>query len=194
MKLYFSVVRRWWTVPAALALLTLVCWGLGATEVPVPGFIGGMVSMRVRYFTPLLVIGAVLYCLERRLEAPENTAVVRVKRWDLAVVTATAALCHLLGLIVGMDIPRNLMVLLAVALIVRQLSNEAAAGATCLLLLLVSATLGRAYQPTGQPTAQWWALTLYPPENLSAWVAAAILFGLGLLASGRRLSPMRSST
>lgn len=192
MKLYFSVVRRWWAVPAALVLLTLVCWVLGGTEVPVPGFLGGMVSMRIQYFTPLLVIGAVLYCLDRRLNAPENTAVVRVKRWDLAAVTTAVALCHLLGLVVGMDIPRNLMVLLAVALIVRRLSNEAAAGAACLLLLLASASLGRVYQPSGQPTGQWWALTLYPSENLSAWTAAAVLFGLGLLASGPRLPATRS--
>ncbi|MYU32795.1 MULTISPECIES: hypothetical protein [unclassified Streptomyces] len=192
MKLYFSVVRRWWAVPAALVLLTLVCWVLGGTEVPVPGFLGGMVSMRVQYFTPLLVIGAVLYCLDRRLKAPEITAVVRMHRWDLTAVTAGVALCHLLGLIVGMDIPRNLMVLLAVALIVRRLGNEAAAGAACLLLLLVSASLGRAYQPSGQPTGQWWALTLYPSESPSAWIAAAVLFGLGLLASGQRLSSTRS--
>ncbi|NYE41188.1 hypothetical protein [Streptomyces fulvorobeus] len=181
-------------MPAALALLTLVCWVLGGTEVPVPSFLGGMVSMRVQYFTPVLVIGAILYCLDRRLNAPENTAVVRVKRWDLAAVTAAVALCHLLGLIVGMDIPRNLMVLLAVALTVRRLSNEAAAGAACLLLLLANASLGRVYQPSGQPTGQWWAITLYPSGDLSAWTVAAVLFTGGLLASGQRLSPMRSFT
>lgn len=126
MKLYFSVVRRWWTVPAALVLLALVCWVLGGTQVPVPGFLGGM---RVQYFTPLLVIGAILYCLDRRLNEPEITAVVRMQRWDLTAVTAAVALCHMLGLIVGMDIPRNLMALFAVALIVRRLGNEAAAGA-----------------------------------------------------------------
>ncbi|MEU8707962.1 hypothetical protein [Streptomyces sp. NPDC048565] len=193
MKLYFSVVRRWWTVPVALVLLTLVCWTLGGTEVPVPGFLGGMVSMRIEYFTPILVIGAVLYCFDRCLGAPEATAVVHVLRWDLTVVTTAVALCHLLGLVVGMDIPRNLMVLLAVALIVRRLTNEAAAGAACLLLLLVSASLGRANQPSGQPVGRWWALTLYPPESLSAWTAALVLFGLGLLASGNRLSSKRSS-
>uniref|UniRef100_A0AAU3H4P5 Uncharacterized protein n=1 Tax=Streptomyces sp. NBC_01401 TaxID=2903854 RepID=A0AAU3H4P5_9ACTN len=186
MKLYFSVVRRWWTVAAALVLLTLICWTLGGTDIPVPSFLGGMVSMRIEYFTPILVIGAVLYCIDRRLSAPEATAVVHVLRWDLTVVTATVAVCHLLGPVVGMDIPRNLMVLLAVALTVRRLSNEAAAGAACLLLLLVSASLGRAYQPSGQPVGRWWALTLYPPESLSAWAAAVVLFGLGLLASGHR--------
>ncbi|WP_406151470.1 hypothetical protein [Streptomyces sp. NBC_01012] len=179
-------------MPAALALLTLVCWTLGGTEVPVPSFLGGMVGTRVEYFTPILVIGAVLYCVDRCLSAPEATAVVRVRRWDLTVVTAAVAVCHLLGLVVGMDIPRNLMVLLAVALIVRRLSNEAAAGAACLLLLLVSASLGRAYQPSGQPVGRWWALTLYPPESLSAWTAAVVLFGSGLLASGHRLSSNRS--
>ncbi|WP_329043538.1 hypothetical protein OHT61_32405 (plasmid) [Streptomyces sp. NBC_00178] len=192
MKLYFSVVRRWWSVPAALVLLTLVCWVLGGTEVPVPGFLGGMVSMRLQYFTPILVIGAILYCLDRRLNAPEITAVVRVGRWDLTVITTAVVLAHLLGLIVGMDIPRNLMVLIAVALTVRRLSNEAAAGAVCLLLLLASASLGRAYQPSGQPTGQWWALTLYPADSPSAWAVAAVLFGLSLLASGKRLSPARS--
>lgn len=192
MKLYFSVVRRWWSVPAALVLLTLVCWVLGGTEVPVPGFLGGMVSMRLQYFTPILVIGAILYCLDRRLNAPEITAVVRIRRWDLTVITTAVVLAHLLGLLVGMDIPRNLMALIAVALIVRRLSNEAAAGAVCLLLLLATASLGRAYQPSGQPTGKWWALTLYPADNSSAWAVAAVLFGLGLLASGQRLSPARS--
>ncbi|WP_326698245.1 hypothetical protein OG909_13385 [Streptomyces sp. NBC_01754] len=186
MKLYFSLVRRWWTVLAALVLLTLISWGLGRTEFPVPTFMGGMVSMRVQYFTPLLVIGAVLYCLERRLQAPESTAVVPVKRWDLAAVTAAAALSHLLGLLVGMEIPRNLMALLAVALLVRRFSNGATAGSVCLLLLLASASLGRAYQPAGQPTAQWWALTLHPSGNLSAWAAAVVLFGIGLLVSDQR--------
>lgn len=192
MKLYLSVVRRWWSVPAALVLLTLVCWLLGGTEVPVPGFLGGMVSMRLQYFTPILVIGAILYCLDRRLNAPEITAVVRIRCWDLTVITTAVVVAHLLGLIVGMDIPRNLMVLIAVALIVRRLSNEAAAGAVCLLLLLASASLGRAYQPSGQPTGEWWALTLYPADNPSAWAAAAVLFGLSLLASGQRLTPARS--
>lgn len=88
MKLYFNVIRRWWTVFVATALLGLVSWSLGGTEIPVPGFMGGMVSMRVEYFAPLLVIVAVLYCLDRRLEAPESTAVVRLRRWDLAAVSS----------------------------------------------------------------------------------------------------------
>ncbi|MEU5971878.1 hypothetical protein [Streptomyces globisporus] len=192
MKLYFSVVRRWWTVPLALLLLAVICWVVGGTEIPVPAFLGGMVSTRVQYFTPLLVIGAVLYCLERRLDAPERTAVVRVDRWDLGAVTAAVTLSHLLGFVLGMDIPRNLMLLLAVALVVRRVSNEAAAGALCLLLLLISASLGRAFNPSGKPAAEWWALTLYPSESLPAWTAALALFTLGLLASSRRQSALRS--
>ncbi|TRV80104.1 hypothetical protein FKN01_07820 [Streptomyces sp. 130] len=185
MKLYFNVVRRWWTVLVATALLGLVSWSLGGTEIPVPGFIGGMVSMRVEYFAPLLVIVAVLYCLERRLEAPESTAAVRLRRWDLAAVSLTAFLGHVLGLFVGMDIPRNLMLLLALALLVRQFSNEAAAGGACLLFLLATATLGRYHRPSGQPTGQWWALPLYPPGSLTAWAVTLAIFGCGLLSSGR---------
>ncbi|MFJ4902538.1 hypothetical protein [Streptomyces sp. NPDC088727] len=188
MKLYFNVIRRWWTMLVAIALLGLVSWSLGGTEIPVPGFMGGMVSMRVEYFAPLLVIVAVLYCLERRLEAPESTAVVRLRRWDMAVVALAAVFGHLLGLFVGMDVPRNLMLLLAVALVVRQFSNEAAAGGTCLLLLLATVSLGRSYQPSGELVGKWWAIPLYPPGSLGAWAAALALFGCGLLSSGRSRS------
>ncbi|WP_328865165.1 hypothetical protein [Streptomyces sp. NBC_00304] len=182
MKLYFNVIRRWWTVLVAIALLGLVSWSLGGTEIPVPGFIGGMVSMRVEYFAPLLVILAVLYCLERRLEAPESTAVVRLRCWDMGVISLAAVFGHLLGLFVGMDVPRNLMLLLAVALVVRQFSNEAAAGGACLLLLLATATLGRSYEPSGELIGQWWAIPLYPPESLIAWAVALTLFCCGLLS------------
>ncbi|MEV4968627.1 hypothetical protein AB0886_24590 [Streptomyces sp. NPDC024062] len=185
MRLYFNVMRRWWITLLAISLLGLVCWSLGGTEIPVPGFIGGMVSMRVKYFAPLLVVVAVLYCLERRLQAQESTAVVRLRGWDLAVVSLTAVLGHLLGLFVGMDIARNLMLLLAFALVIRQLSNEAAAGGACLLLLLATASLGRSYEPSGHLTGQWWAIPLYPSESLRAWVVAVALFGCGLLSSGR---------
>ncbi|MDQ0986001.1 hypothetical protein [Streptomyces sp. V2I9] len=192
MKLYFSVVRRWWTVSLALLLLAVICWILGGTEIPVPAFLGGMVSTRVQYFTPLIVIGTVLYCLERRLDAPERTAVVRVDRWDLVAITAAVTVSHLLGFILGMDIPRNLMLLIAVALVVRRVSNEAAAGGICLLLLLISASLGRAFHPSGKPAAEWWALTLYPSGSMPAWIAALVLFGLGLLASSRHRTTARS--
>lgn len=62
-KLYFQAVRRWWTVLAAIVLLGRACWLIGGTEVPVPGFLGNMIGTQVRYFTPLLVVVAVLYCL-----------------------------------------------------------------------------------------------------------------------------------
>lgn len=105
---------------------------------------------------------------------------------DHVAVAAAAALAHAVGLVVGMDTPRNLMLLLAVALVVRRFGNEAAAGAICLMLLLATATLGRAYEPSGHLRAHWWALPLSPSHSLTAWAAAASLFALVLLLAGTK--------
>ncbi|WP_327253241.1 hypothetical protein [Streptomyces sp. NBC_01244] len=183
--LYFKAVRRWWTIPAAVVLLTIICWAAGSTEVPVPSFLGGVASVRVKYFAPLLVVITTMYCLDRRLPAAESTAVTRIHWLDHIAVVATVFLTVLTGLVAGMDVPRNLMVLLALALLIRGVANEAAAGGACLLLLLGTAVLGRAYEASGQPGARWWALLLYPPASVVSWVLAAIFLAAGLLAPGR---------
>ncbi|MGW7104005.1 hypothetical protein [Streptomyces sp. NPDC054838] len=186
MTLYLTAARRWWTVPVAAGLLVLGCWAVGGTELPLPSFMGGMTATRVRYFTPLLVVTAVLYCLERRLTAAERTAVVPVSRLDRAALLSTVALVHLLSPVAGLDTARNVMLLLGVVLVLRRFANEAAAGGGCLALLVATAVLGHAPQPTGAPTAQWWALPLHPSASLPAWAASAALLTAALFTTKER--------
>ncbi|MFI8102759.1 hypothetical protein [Streptomyces sp. NPDC086023] len=183
--IYFRVVRRWWAVPLAVGLLCALCWAAGGTEVPVPTLLGGMAGTRVAYFAPLIVVVTVLYCLERRVGAAEGTAVVPVRRLDHGALLATLVLVHLAGLAVGMDVPRNLMMLLALALVVRHYANEAAAGGACLALLLTTAVIGRVHDGTGYASARWWALPLHPAGSVATWLAALLLLSGALLATGR---------
>lgn len=183
MRIYFSVVRRWWVAPAALFLTLLVCWTSGGTELPVPSFLGRSGGFQLRYFAPLLVVMAVLYCLDRRLGEMEDTAVAPVVRRDLATVTGVVVLAHAAGPWAGMDVPRNVMLLLAVALAARRFMNTAVAGAVCLGTLAVTLTLGRAYGASGQVVAREWALVIQPADRAAAWVAAAVLFVLALAVS-----------
>jgi hypothetical protein len=182
-KLYLTAVRRWWLVAAAIVLLLLVCRTAGWTAVPLPDLGGHFSAIATRYFTPLLVVLPLLYCLERRLVAAEATAAVSVGRWDAAMAVATVALGHGAGLLVGMDVARNLMLLLAVVLIGRRFGIEAAAGGACLLIMLVCASLGRTYGAAGHAVARWWAIPLYPAGSPAAWVVAAVLFAVGLRLS-----------
>ncbi|MEU8541587.1 hypothetical protein AB0C52_16645 [Streptomyces sp. NPDC048717] len=187
MNCYALVVRRWWTVPAALVLLVLTSGTVGAGEVPVPSLNGGMAGARVTYFTPVIVVIAVMYCLDRRFLAAETTAVVPVHRLDQGAVALTALLAHGAGLVVGMDVARNVTLLLALALLVRRLSNEAAATVAGLALLILNVMLGRAHDAGGHATHTWWALALYPARSAGAWLVPAGLFllALGLSASRR---------
>ncbi|MGW2019052.1 hypothetical protein [Streptomyces sp. NPDC001927] len=146
-----------------------------------------MGSAQLAYFTPVLVVVAVMYCLDRNLDRTETTAVRPISTLDRGIVTGTAVLAHLTGLLVGMDIARNTVLLLAIALLVRRLINEAAATAAGLMFLVLNLVAGRAYNPDGFVGHTWWAVTLYPDHSLGAWLTAAIVFALALpLALPRR--------
>lgn len=188
MNRYAIAVRRWWTVPLAYVLLVAVGGSLGDGMVPVPTLTGGMAAARVTYFTPVLVVIAVMYCLERRLSSAESTAVVPVRRLDQAAVVLTAVLAHAAGLLVGMDVARNTTLLLALGLLAWRLSNEATASAVGLLFLIANVMLGRGHDATGHTAHAWWALALYPGRSVGAWLVAAGLFAVALLVStaGRR--------
>lgn len=183
MNRYALTVRRWWTVPPTLALIVLVCWTAGTSEVPIPSLAGGMIGTHLAYFTPILAVVAVMYCMERRLRDAELTAVVPVRRLDRGAVLLTVGLAHGAGVLVGMDVARNIMLLLALALLVRRVANEAAAAASGMALLIGTLIIGRAYQPGGSATHTWWALPLYPAGSASAWLVTVAVFALALLVS-----------
>ncbi|MFJ4919828.1 hypothetical protein [Streptomyces sp. NPDC088725] len=188
MNRYAIAVRRWWAIPAALALLVVVCWTMGASEVPVPSLFSGTGSAQLAYFTPVLIVIAVMYCLERQLREAETTAVLPVHRFDQGAVILTAALAHAAGLVVGMDIARNVTLLLALALLTRRLTNEATAAGAGLMLLVINLILGRAYNPDGYATHTWWAIALYPSDSMTAWLVTVAVFALALLSAFSRPS------
>ncbi|MFI6058002.1 hypothetical protein [Streptomyces sp. NPDC051286] len=191
MNRYAITVRQWWAAPAALALLVVVCWTVGASEVPVPSLASGMGSVQLAYFTPVLIVIAVMYCLERQLHEAETTAVLPVRRFDQGAIILTAALAHAAGLVVGMGIARNVTLVLALALFTRRLANEATAAAAGLMFLLINLILGRAYNPDGYTTHTWWAVALYPSGSMTAWLVAVALFALALLLAFSRTSVSR---
>ncbi|MGW0465319.1 hypothetical protein ACWDX6_08620 [Streptomyces sp. NPDC003027] len=186
MNRYVITVRRWWTVPIALALLILACGTVGTAEVPVPSMTGGMAGARLAYFTPVLLVLAVMYCLERRLHEAESTAVVPIRSFDQGAVVLTVVLAHVAGLMTGMDVARNATLLLALALLTRRLANEAMGAAAGLLFLILNLVLGRAYQPGGHASHTWWALALYPAGSVAAWLVTIALFALALKLSETR--------
>ncbi|WP_033325856.1 hypothetical protein [Streptomyces yerevanensis] len=183
MNRYALTVRRWWAVPPTLAVIVVVCWAVGTSEVPIPSLVGGMDGARLAYFTPILAVVAVMYCMERRLREAERTAVVPIRRLDHGAVILTAVLAHGAGVLVGMDVARNITLLLALALLVRRVANEAAAAASGMALLIGTLIAGRAYQPGGSATHTWWALPLYPAGSATAWLITVAVFALVLLAS-----------
>jgi positive regulator of sigma E activity len=184
MSRYVIAVRRWWTVPLALILLVLVCGTAGASKVPVPSLTGGMAGAQLAYFTPVLVVVAVMYCLERQLQEAEGTAVVPIHRFDHGALVLTVLLGHIAGLVTGMDVARNITLLLALALVTRRLANEATAAAAGLLFLILNLIIGRAYDPSGHATHTWWAVALYPAGSVTAWLFTVTLFTLALALSG----------
>ncbi|MEV6593485.1 hypothetical protein [Streptomyces acidicola] len=180
MTLYIITVRQWLAVPAALALLMAVCLLVGESEVPVPSITSGLGGAQLAFFTPILIVIAVMYCLDRNLGQAETTAVLSIGTLDQGIVAVTAGLAHLAGLLVGMDIARNIVLLLAVALLVRRLINEAAATVAGLMVLILNLVAGRAYNPYGFVGHTWWAIALYPADSVTAWLITTLVFALAL--------------
>ncbi|NDZ80546.1 hypothetical protein G3I19_18840 [Streptomyces sp. SID10853] len=191
MNRYAITVRRWWAVPAALAVLVLICSAIGTSTVPVPSLTRGAGGAQLAYFTPVLVVIAVMYCLERQLHEAETTAVLPVRLLDQGAVVLTALLAHGAGLLVGMDIARNVTLLLGIALLVRRMANEATAAGAGLMFLILNIILGRAIGPNGHSTHAWWAIVLYPSGNMPAWLLAVALFALALPLAFSRTSVSR---
>ncbi|MFD9605133.1 hypothetical protein ACFVRD_45415 [Streptomyces sp. NPDC057908] len=191
MNRYAITVRRWWSAPAALALLVAVCWTVGASEVPVPSLFGATGSAQLAYFTPVLIVIAVMYCLDRHLHDVETTAVQPVQRFDQGAIILTAALAHAAGLVVGMDIARNVTLLLALGLLTRRLANEATAAGAGMMFLVINLILGRVYNPDGHKAHAWWAVALYPSNSMTAWLVAVALFALALPLAFSRTSATR---
>ncbi len=191
MNRYAVTVRRWWTVLGALALLVLVCTTAGENKVPVPSLVRGAGGAQLAYFTPVLVVIAVMYCLERELHEAESTAVVRVRRFDQGAVVLTMGVALAAGVIVGMDIARNVTLLLGIALLVRRLANEATASGAGLMFLILNIMLGRALTPNGHAAHTWWAIALYPPGSVPAWLVALAFFAFALPLSFSRTSAAR---
>ncbi|MYW10114.1 hypothetical protein GT034_17410 [Streptomyces sp. SID2563] len=180
MTRYAVIVRRWWTVPAALVVVITVCLVVGANEIPVPTLSGGMGSAQLAYFTPVLLVVALMYCLDRRLPDVEAVAVLSVKRLDEYAVVITVLLAHAAGSAVGLNFARNVMLVLALALLTRRVANEAAAAGVSLLFLIANVLLGRGLDPDGQVTHTWWAVSLYPAGSRTAWLVSCALFLLSL--------------
>ncbi|MFJ9344793.1 hypothetical protein ACIRP0_36765 [Streptomyces sp. NPDC101733] len=189
MKLYGLSVRRWWIVVPAVLALMLVTWLIGASQVPVPSVLGGGGMAQIKHFVPVIVSIAVMYCLDRRLPEAELTAVVPIRRLDRAAVSAGALLVLSTTPAVGLDVARNTVLILAVALTVRRIANEAAAVAAGLLYIIANVMVGQPPDPLGYRIGSWWALPLYPADSIPALAVVAILFASALtwgLASRRR--------
>ncbi|MFD6939301.1 hypothetical protein ACFWAP_24505 [Streptomyces goshikiensis] len=180
MKLYVLSVRRWWVmVPAVLALI-LSTWLIGTSTVPVPSLLGGGGMAQVKHFVPVIMSVAVMYCLDRRLQEAELTAVVPVRRLDRAAASAGAVLLLAATPVVGLDVARNTLLILALALVVRRIANEATAVAAGLLYIIANVMLGQPPDPLGHRVGSWWALPLYPADNLAALVIVVVLFAAAI--------------
>ncbi|MER5569017.1 hypothetical protein ABT083_22775 [Streptomyces goshikiensis] len=180
MKLYVLSVRRWWVmVPAVLALI-LSTWLIGASTVPVPSLLGGGGMAQVKHFVPVIMSVAVMYCLDRRLQEAELTAVVPVRRLDRAAASAGAVLLLAATPVVGLDVARNTLLILALALVVRRIANEATAVAAGLLYIIANVMLGQPPDPLGHRIGSWWALPLYPADNMPALVIVVVLFAAAI--------------
>ncbi|MFJ1548541.1 hypothetical protein [Streptomyces sp. NPDC088246] len=96
-------------------------------------------------------------------------------------VPVTAALAHAAGPVTGIDIARNVTLLLALVLLTRRLANEATAAGAGLMFLIINLILGRACNPDGYAAHAWWAVALCPSDSMTAWLVAVALFLLALL-------------
>ncbi|MGW2478127.1 hypothetical protein [Streptomyces sp. NPDC001665] len=191
MTSYAFAVRRWWAVLAALVAVISVCLAVGASEVPIPSISGGMGSAQLAYFTPVLMVVALMYCLDRCLPDVEVVAVISIKRLDGYAVITTVLLAHAAAPVVGVDFARNTMLVLALALITRRVTNEAMAAGASLLFLIANVLLGRNLDPAGHSAHTWWAIALYPPGSLPAWIVAFAALLLALLLGLSRTTARR---
>ncbi|MFF9866010.1 hypothetical protein ACF1G0_11375 [Streptomyces sp. NPDC013953] len=185
MRLYMLSVRRWWAVVPSLGLLVSFATSLGELGVPVPSLLTGFTTAPAKYFSPVLVVGATMYVLDRRLADAEATAVTRVRRLDLGGLIVTVLAAHAAGSAAGWEVSRNTMLLLGLALVVRRYANEAAATASALGFLILAILAGRGTGPDGHAVHAWWAIPLYPSVSLSAWLVAAAVFAIGCATATR---------
>lgn len=180
MNRYATTVRRWWAVPPALLALVLVCRTAGALELPVPSLSGGTTGARLDHLAPLIVVAAVMYCLDRGIPEAEATAVAPVRTLDAAALLLTGALTHPAAPLVGLAVPRNTLLLLAVAVLAHRLTHATGATFTALGALFLTLLIA----DPGDP--YWWALPLHPSDSLPAWLASVALFGAALWFKGAR--------
>ncbi|WP_030732906.1 hypothetical protein [Streptomyces sp. NRRL S-237] len=180
MRLYALSVRRWWVmIPAVLALI-LTTWLIGASPVPVPSLLGGGGMAQIKHFVPVIMSVAIMYCLDRRLLEAELTAVVPVRRLDRAATAAGAVLLLAATPAVGLDVARNTLLILALALVVRRIANEATAVAAGLLYIIANVMLGQPPDPLGYRIGSWWALPLYPAGSIPALGIVVVLFAAAI--------------
>lgn len=179
-KLYALPVRRWWVLVPAVLVLILTTWLIGASSVPVPSLLGGGGMAQIKHFVPVIMSVAVMYCLDRRLLEAELTAVVPVRRLDRVAASAGAVLLLAATPAVGLDVARNTLLILALALVVRRIANEATAVAAGLLYIIGNVMLGQPPDPLGYRIGSWWALPLYPAGNIPALVIVVVLFAAAL--------------
>ncbi|MFE2325300.1 hypothetical protein ACFXD5_15495 [Streptomyces sp. NPDC059385] len=138
---------------------------------------------QIKHFVPVIMSVAVMYCLDRRLLEAEQTAVVPVRHLDRAAVSAGAVVLLAASPAVGLDVARNTILILALALVVRRVANEATAVASGLLYVIANVMLGQPPDPLGYRIGTWWALPLYPAGSMAALVIVVVLFA-GALAWG----------
>ncbi|MEU0676275.1 hypothetical protein ABZ330_25925 [Streptomyces sp. NPDC006172] len=150
--------------------MAVVCQLSGTSSIELPALNGSGVAP-FAYFTPLLVSSTVLYCLNRRADHIEQTAVVAVAVIDAVFVASVFALCLAAGCVTGFDTARNVVLLTCVGLLVAQVGNSASGIATGMMLLIASVVAGRG--PAG--THAWWAVVLYPPSSIPAWSLTGVL-------------------
>ncbi|MFJ9794948.1 hypothetical protein [Streptomyces sp. NPDC101145] len=176
MRLHLLAVRRWWVAAVGLAAAAAAA-GTGDLLVPVPTLTGGMSSAPARYFSPVLLIGALMYVWDRRLHAAEATAVRHPRRTDHVLLLTALAACLL---VTGGQEARNAALLCGVALIVHRLANAAAATLSTLAVLILARVAGRGIGMHGEPTHTWWAVPLHPADSPAAWAAVAATLAAGM--------------
>ncbi|MCQ0000610.1 hypothetical protein [Streptomyces sudanensis] len=176
MRLHLLTVRRWWVAAVGLAAMAVAA-GTEALLVPVPTLTGGMSGAPARYFSPVLLVGALVYVWDRRLHAAETTTVRHPHHTDHVLVLATLAVgC----LVTGGQEARNAVLLSGVALVVHRLANAAAATLSALAVLVAVRVAGRGIGVNGEPTHTWWAVPLHPADGLAGWVAASAVLAAGM--------------